>query len=362
MSGHPFRLVLCDVMMADVDGFALARAIAEDGRFADIKVIMLTSMGQAPGRSPARPVGVSASLTKPVKQSDLLDTILTVFASRAPRRPLSRRRRRPASPGEATRRLRILVAEDNATNQKLVVRLLEHRRDTVVVVSNGREAVQRAGEQPFDVILMDVQMPEMSGLEATVAIREREQSTGGHIPIVAMTAHAMTGDRERCLEAGMDRYVSKPLRPDELLAAVDALVASPTLTSNVASGFSRTSPSVETTSRSHLDAPALLADFGGKRALLGEVIDIFLVDGPQMVTAIRQATDNRDAAALAASAHALKGSVGLFVRHGIFETARRLEESGKSGDMTGVEQACAVLEKKMTEVLAALSDLRRQLR
>ena len=134
-------------------------------------------------------------------------------------RPRRRPRRRRG-------RLRILVAEDNATNQKLVVALLRtasrHRGDRAATV---REAVERSAGEPFDLILMDVQMPDMSGLEATAAIRERERTTGGHIPIVAMTAHAMTGDRERCLEAGMDGYVSKPLRPDALLAAVDGLVA-----------------------------------------------------------------------------------------------------------------------------------------
>ena len=132
------------------------------------------------------------------------------------------------------------MAEDNVTNQKLVVTLFEHRKDTVVVAPNGRDAVQRSGEQAFDVILMDVQMPEMSGLEATAAIRERERSTGGHVPIVAMTAHAMAGDRERCLEAGMDAYVSKPLRPYELLAAVDSLVASVRMANDTAY---RSSPS-----------------------------------------------------------------------------------------------------------------------
>ena len=224
-AGQPFRLVLSDALMPEVDGFALARAIKADPRLSGTRLIMLSSAGLPLGRSRARDAGFSACLSKPIKHSDLLDAIVTVFGAAAPTKRAPRRRpRRSSSSRVGTRPLRVLVAEDNATNQKLVVTLLEQRGHTVVVVPNGRLAVQRAGEQTFDVILMDVQMPEMGGLEATAAIRERERSSGGHvphIPIVAMTAHAMTGDRERCLDAGMDAYVSKPLRPDELLAAID---------------------------------------------------------------------------------------------------------------------------------------------
>ena len=228
-AGEPFRLVLSDALMPDVDGFALARAIRADARFADTRLIMLSSMGLPPGHSRVHEAGFSAYLSKPVKQSDLLDAIVTVFAPRTGQASTRRRRRmQPPPPRARTRPLRILLAEDNATNQKVVVTLFENRGDTVVVASNGREAVQRSAEPSFDVILMDVQMPEMSGLEATAAIRERERSLGGHIPIVAMTAHAMTGDREQCLAAGMDAYVSKPLRLDELLAVVDGLFTSAT--------------------------------------------------------------------------------------------------------------------------------------
>ena len=214
-AGQPFRLVLSDALMPEVDGFALARAIKADPRLSGTRLIMLSSAGLPLGRSRARDAGFSACLSKPIKHSDLLDAIVTVFGAAAPTKRAPRRRpRRSSSSRVGTRPLHILVAEDNATNQKLVVTLLEQRGHTVVVVPDGRQAVQRAGEETFDVILMDVQMPEMGGLEATAAIRERERSSGGHvphIPIVAMTAHAMTGDRERCLDAGMDAYVSKPL-------------------------------------------------------------------------------------------------------------------------------------------------------
>ena len=250
---------------------------------------------------------------------------------------------RPPPPQVRTRPLRILAAEDNATNQELLVTLFESRGDTVAVARNGREAVQRSLEQPFDLILMDVQMPEMSGLEATAAIRQREQSSGGHIPIVAMTAHAMAGDREQCFAAGMDAYVSKPLRLDKLLAVVDGFFASATL------------------ARPVLDAPTLLAGFGGNRTVLAEVIDMFLVDGPRLTAAIRQAAEQGDGRRLASSAHALKGSVGLFGEQGAYETARRLEQMGKSGDLTGAAESCAALEREMEVLLASLAELRKDL-
>ena len=342
-AGEPFELVLSDALMPDVDGFALARAIRANARFSAAKLIMLSSMGLPPGHSRVHEAGFSAYLSKPVKQSDLLDAIVAVFA------PHTSQDRQGTPAHDATPRrvrtrpLRLLLAEDNATNQKVVVTLFENRGDTIVVASNGREAVQQSAESSFDVILMDVQMPEMSGLEATAAIRERERSLGGHIPIVAMTAHAMAGDREQCLAAGMDAYVSKPLRLDELLAVVDGLFTS--------------APAA----RPLLDPPTLLTAFGGNRTVLTEVIDMFLVDGPQLTRAIRHAADQGDGQRLAYSAHALKGAAGLFGTQGAYETAIRLEQLGKSGDLTGVGEVCAELEREMDALRASLAELRKGL-
>jgi CheY-like chemotaxis protein len=167
-----------------------------------------------------------------------------------------------------------------------------------------------------------------------------------------MTAHAMTGDRERCLDAGMDAYVSKPLRPDELFAAIEGRLV-PAARSRLHAGSS--APELL------LDAPNLLARFGGNRKLLREVIDVFLVDSPLLMTAIQQARAGREGEALASSAHALKGSVGLFVQRGAYETARRLEQAGRSGDLTGVDEACAVLEDEISGLRTALGDLRQLL-
>src|SRR6476646_5822605 len=166
---------------------------------------MLTSADLPRGRARAATSHFAGYLTKPVKQSDLLDAILTAFAAAASEP--ARARRPPRSRRAGDRRLRVLVAEDNPTNQKLVVTLLTQRGHHIITALDGRQAVERSAAEALDLILMDVQMPEMSGIEATEAIRERERRDGGHVPIIAMTAHAMAGDRERCLSAGMDDYV-----------------------------------------------------------------------------------------------------------------------------------------------------------
>jgi CheY-like chemotaxis protein len=247
------------------------------------------------------------------------------------------------------------VAEDNATNLKLVVTLLQHRGHSAVVASNGREAAARAAEESFDCILMDVQMPEMDGLEATGAIRRRERATGAHVPIVAMTAHAMTGDRERCLQAGMDAYVSKPLRPDELLAVIDGLFVATPDPDAVEPGDASPEP------KPALDVPGLLAGLGGNGTLLGEIIDVFLADSLTLMADVRRFSASGDATALAASAHALKGSIGLFTQTGAYDGARQLERAAKRGELTGVDDACVELERDVARLRAALGDLRREL-
>jgi PAS domain S-box-containing protein len=333
---RPFQLVITDALMPDVDGFALARRIAADARLSDAKVIMLTSSGASPARHRGADRTIASQLTKPVKQSDLLDAILTAFGESLGPRPQDEEVRRP--PRAVDRRLNILVAEDNPTNQTLVRLLLEQHRHRVTLVPDGREAVATSDKGRFDLILMDVQMPEMDGFEATAAIRQRERATGTHIPIVAMTAHAMAGDRERCLEEGMDAYVSKPLRPDDLLATIDGLFA-------------------PAHARSSVDGPTLSADFGHNPTVLAEVIQVFLSDAPGQAAALRAATEAADAGAIAAAAHALKGSVGLFSKGAAYEAARALEQAARAGDLTGVDARCAGVQDELSHLCADLEAL-----
>jgi CheY-like chemotaxis protein len=201
---------------------------------------------------------------------------------------------------------------------------------------------------------MAVQMPEMGGLDATAAIRQGERGTGTHTPIIAMTAHAMAGDRQRCLDAGMDAYVSKPLRPQELLAAVDATLA---IESPDVSQERREAAPTEVTAA--IDRAVLLQNFGGNEKLLREVIGVFLTDAPNRVVEINAAVRQHDAGALAAAAHALKGSIGLFSNNGVaYEAARRLEQMARSGEFSGIEQQSSDVEHRVVHLLEELRVLR----
>ena len=219
-----FPLVLLDQCMPQMDGFALAQRIKADPELAGATIMMLSSAGRQEDAIRCREIGISAYLTKPIHRSLLLSTIKRAMGS-SQIRPRWRGRRTLPEPQPGQRRLRILLAEDNLVNQRLAARILEKVGHEVVVVDDGQQALDAAATQQFDLVLMDVQMPHVSGLEATATIRSAEQLTGKHLPIVAMTAHAMSGDRERCQESGMDDYIAKPIDRDRMLEVIDRLTA-----------------------------------------------------------------------------------------------------------------------------------------
>ncbi len=321
-AGHPYQLLLSDGQMPDRDGFMLAEAVKADPALRRLPMILLTSAGRAGDGVRCRELGIAGFLTKPVKQSDLLETMQAVLRGEV---ALKTPETRPAP--AAARPLRVLLAEDNAVNQQVAARILQKRGHAVVVVGNGREALdalQSAGGRPFDVVLMDVQMPEMDGLAATRALRERERSAGGHVPVVAMTAHAMEGDRERCLAAGMDGYVTKPVEADALVAAVESAVT----------GF---------------DPAAAALRLGGDRRLLREMLALFLTESPAMLQAVAGAVTAGDAPAVRRAAHALKGSVANFAAPRPVEAARVLERMGTEGNLSGAPQALRELEDALQE-------------
>jgi PAS domain S-box-containing protein len=350
-TGRPFHLVLADALMPEVDGLSLGAQIAADPRINAVKMMLLTSAG-APALRGRRASMFAAMLVKPVKQSELLDAIVTAFAAsdataRRRRTTAARRSKKPA------RVLRVLVAEDNPTNQTLVAALLEQRGHQVSIVNNGRLAVERAVQQPFDVILMDVQMPEMGGLEATAAIRAAERRSGGHVPIVALTARAMTGDREQCLAAGMDAYVPKPIRSEELFAAIDAIVGAQAPAAPAPPAQPSPGPGAGS-----VDRAALLANFGGRGDLVKKVIDVFLTDAPVMLARLGEAAQTSSAADVAAAAHAIKGSAGLFSQGEAYADARTLELRAREGDLSGADDACQAIERSLSSLMQELESLR----
>ena len=211
--------------MPEMDGFALAEAIKQHPDWTASTVLMLSSAGLRGDAERCSQLGIAAYLTKPIKQSELLDAILVALGTQ-PANNIRHCLITRHSLRESRQRLHVLVAEDNAINQLLAVRLLEKRGYLVTVAANGNEALGAMQKQSFDVVLMDVQMPEMDGFEAARAIRERENNTSIHVPIIAMTAHAMTGDKQRCLSAGMDAYVSKPIHPGTLFSTIEKLCSS----------------------------------------------------------------------------------------------------------------------------------------
>jgi PAS domain S-box-containing protein len=347
-AGQPYPLVLLDASMPELDGFALAERIQAQPGLAGASIMMLSSAARTDDRARCRTLGVSAYLPKPVKQSDLLDAIADALGSGAAVRSRTRSRRSAPVSG---RRLRVLVAEDSAVNQQVTVGMLERAGHEAVVAGDGREAVEALEREPFDLVLMDVQMPELDGLEATAAIRERERTRGGHVPIVAVTAHAMKGDADRCLAAGMDAYLAKPVQTRQLFATIEKLLgvetpeaAPPTPTSGAQGAV--------------LDEERLLDRLGGDRRALARIAKLFLADAPVQLARIREALESRDAPGLRAAAHALKGSVANFAAPEATAAALRLQQLGEAGRMTGTRSAYARLERELglvTERLESLS-------
>jgi CheY-like chemotaxis protein len=218
-AGNPFTLVLLDANMPGMDGFQVGEQIIATPELTGLTVIMLTSSGKYGDSGRARELGLSAYLTKPIGAIDLHEAICRAL-QRHSRPHVAHRPQRPV-PAVAARPLQILLAEDNIVNQRVAVGLLTKRGHSVTVVNDGIEAVAALGRTSVDVVLMDVQMPRLGGFEATAEIRHGERHSGGHVRIVAMTAHALAGDRERCLAAGMDAYLSKPIDPAALFAVVE---------------------------------------------------------------------------------------------------------------------------------------------
>ena len=367
-ANDPFPLVLIDALMPEMDGFTLVEQIRREPGLAGATILMLSSADHSADAARCRELGVAVYLVKPIKQSELLDAILKALGSVPLEESELPRNGALVVPANGPR-LQILLAEDNEINQELTVKILAKRGHTVVVTNNGREAVAALERGIFDVVLMDVQMPEMDGLAATAAIRERERSTGRHVPIVALTAHAMKGDRERCLAAGMDNYVSKPLRADELFETLARLVPIAAATAQVAStngvvnrvaahavatnGMATNGKPVEPV----FDRQTTLARVEDDRELLTKMVQLFARQSVKLQGEIETAIARNDGPTLERAAHKLKGSLGNFGARKAAETAQWLEVSGRQGELAGAETACAELNEEMARLRGALMEL-----
>ena len=345
-TGRPFALVLLDANMPEMDGFEVARRIQQDPGLAGATIMMLSSSGQHGETAMCRQLGIVNHLTKPVDQRDLLAAIGHALAREQSGRPALPASMLPADLPE--RRLRVLLAEDNPVNQRLAASLLERRGHHVTIAANGRDAVAAIAKTKFDVVLMDVQMPEMGGFEATAAIREAEHATGVRLPIVAMTAHAMKGDRERCLAAGMDEYLTKPLDSKRLCDTVEHIA-----------GIRAAAPALAPAGIGDVSAipDPVLARVGGDRQLLAEISRLFLDDAPRHLDRIRAAIDARDGESLRRAAHGLKGAAANFEADGVVQAARALEEIGRAANFDDSESAWRLLSAETDRLLVLLRSL-----
>jgi signal transduction histidine kinase/CheY-like chemotaxis protein/HPt (histidine-containing phosphotransfer) domain-containing protein len=346
--GEPFSIILTDAQMPGMDGFALVEHIQRHPEFARPTIMMLTSTDQHRDAARCRRLAVAAYLVKPIRAQELRAALLAVIGSKTLETTPPGRVKRPHlsedqrfQPG-----LRILLAEDNPANQYFALRLLQKRGHEVVLAGNGREALEALEKQRFDLVLMDVQMPEMDGFEATAAIRERERATGAHLPIVAMTAHAMAGDREKCLAAGMDNYVSKPIRNKDLFEAINAFYPTKEL-SGKEDGSGNAEPGV-------LDKSGLLARVEGDGELLKTLADAFLEVSPESMDKIRVAIAGGDPETIERAAHYLKGSLGMLSASDALRTAGNLEEVARSGNLASAPEIYRALEQDVALFREAL--------
>jgi PAS domain S-box-containing protein len=345
----PFRVLFIDSQLNGTDGCEVARRLIESRYGADLKIILMTSMGRRGDAAQCTESGLSGYLMKPVKRSELLDAIVRALGHPTDEKPLPTAGH---TTEEAKRPLNILVVEDNVVNQKVVQAMLEKRGHRPVISSNGMEALETLGGASFDLILMDVQMCEMDGFEVTKLIRDKEKVDDGHIPIVAMTAHAMKGDRERCLAAGMDDYISKPVREKDLFSVIENLANGNQDKRKVSRHV--TSKDIEPVAMEVLDVSKAMRAVGGNKGFLKELAALFLENGVEIMAQIREGIVKKDATAIELAAHSLKGSTAYFGAKRVFDAACRLEVIGKNSSWTEAEAARSALEMELKALETAM--------
>jgi two-component system, sensor histidine kinase and response regulator len=362
--GRPVDIVLTDLVMPSMDGLMLARAVKMDPRLAHVRLIMMTTLDRGDDMEMFRASGVDAYVSKPMKQKALLDSLEEVLASQdAPRAILSGLMVMDpgahGAHGEArSQQLRILIAEDNIVNQKVALNQLERMGFTAHAVENGKMAVDAVDKGSYDIVFMDCQMPELDGYAATGEIRRREGNSK-HTWIVAMTAHSLEGDREKCLGAGMDDYVSKPVKPDNVKAAIDRFIMRRAQIALVQEAAASASAASAPADPAEFIDPAALDGFrqfdtSDGPSLLAQLIEVFLENTPTLLRDLRKALAKGAAPELARVAHTLKGSCSNFGAHRLRSACMRLEQLAETGSLDGAEILLQEIEKTFEGVRQAL--------
>jgi two-component system, sensor histidine kinase and response regulator len=352
-TGRTFQLIVTDMHMPKMDGFGLVEKIKESGGSATATIMMLTSGGHRGDAARCQQLGIAAYLLKPVRKMELREAIAKVIGARdhAPAAPTTMITRDSLQEErDPVKLLDILLAEDNIVNQKLATRLLEKRGHKVMVVGNGREALAALTHKSYDLVLMDVQMPELDGISATTMLREKEKLTGTHQVVIAMTALVMKNDRERCLAAGMDGYLSKPIRPQELDEVLESRIVQQ-------SSSSRIEAPVSSHGQSAVDVDELLDRLDGDRVFLAELTELFRADYPRQIGAIHEAIQHNDAHGVKQASHALKGALSNLAASEAREMAANLERLGMSGDLASATTALDGLEKELVRTMESLDAL-----
>jgi len=351
---QPFSLVLLDVNMPGMDGFELAEAIRQDELLADTTLMMISSATRTGDHEQRRKLGISEHLAKPVRKSSLLKGILAALGATDVCQ--GQRKSVAGSASVVFRTAHILLAEDNLVNQRLAVRMLEKAGHSVVVADNGRQAIDTWQSERFDLILMDVQMPEVDGFEAVAEIRSQEAQSPDQqkTPIIALTAHALKGDRERCLAAGMQEYVSKPIKPKTLFAAIERVL--PAGDQGLCDDRSGETVQPETgLAQAPFDPASALQQLDGDEDLLNEIADAMCQTCPTLLADISKAFEEGDNQRIAQAAHSVKGAAGNFGAKLTFEAAMNLEQAAKRSDAREIDTQWRILQAELPRLLDALA-------
>jgi signal transduction histidine kinase/CheY-like chemotaxis protein len=357
--GHPFQLILADMHMPRMDGFELIERVESKENSRTAAIMMLTSGGHRNDAARCEHLGVAAYLLKPVRRAELREAIERVLgAITENRQEISATERTRQERRDVNSALSVLLAEDNDVNQKLATRLLEKRGHRVAVAANGRQALDALRQARYDLVLMDVQMPEMDGIQATAALRASEKGTGRHQPVIAMTALVMQGDRERCLAVGMDGYLTKPIRPRALDEVLENYIAQKKQSNTGFEGAPKTSAQPSPTSELEpVDGRELLKRVGDDREFLTELVNLFREEGPKQLGKIKTALEKKDAAEVLRGAHSLRGTLANLAARSAADLTAGIEHAAKSEDLPRAEVALQSLELEMARVLDALSAL-----